>query len=250
MPVDATQDGPPRQPPLQALLRGWRILGGILAAQLLFLTLEWPMMGLLACGFIALFFGILAMRDFLAFLLLAGLGMLMVILQLALLETRVTPLSLLNPGAVLVPTAGLHIHPDARRATRRAAGRVRHFQVAALVPAGWEPGQPVPYWVLVVGGPGPARQPWAQPLAQAALAPALDIDEGRDLAREMAARWGSPMPDPPVMVLWVRDAAEVARRSRDRVVAIAVACLAAWPVLFSVALAWSAFSRHRARPSA
>ncbi|MBU8546607.1 MULTISPECIES: hypothetical protein [Roseomonadaceae] len=248
---DTTVAGWPPPTPgawLRGLLAGWVLLAATSAVMVLFLMLDWPFLGLLACAAFTLAGGARWLRHTLEGLLMFFLlAFAVVLFQFLLLETRMSPRALLDPTRMLVTTEGLHVQPIARAAVRRGRTVETHFQVAPVVPAGWAPGQPVPYWAFRASRRA-AQAPWSAPLDRAVLAPAINIADGRDLARGMAAEWGSPVEGAPVMILWAPDAAALARQSRATFLKVLLLGMAAWPVLIAgnwAVLAW----QRRARPS-
>lgn len=230
---------------LRGLLAGWVLLAATSAVMVLFLMLDWPTLGLVACAAFALAAGMKWLHHtFEGLLLFFLLAFAVVLFQFLLLETRMSPRALLDPASTLVTTEGLRVQPIARAALHRGRTVETHFRVAPVVPAGWEPGQPVPYWAFHASRRAP-QAPWSAPLDQAVLAPAINIADGRELARGMAAEWGSPVEGAPVMILWAGDAAALARQSRATFLKVLLVGMATWPVL--VAGNWAALAWQRRR---
>jgi len=244
MPPDG-QDLPEEWPtptPLQRLrgvVMGWLLMAATSGVMVLFLTLDWPLLGLLVCLAFAMIVGGLWLNcgpdGWAMFFLLA---FAVVVFQLPMLETRISPRALLQPSGMLVSTEGLQVHPYARSITlpgfQRGPVRVR---VAPVAPPGWAPGQPVPYWVTSSTGRAP-QAAWIMPQAWAVMAPPMQASDARGLAREMAAEWGSPMSSipffgAPVLIVWAEDPLALAEGSRAWFLRVLLLGMAVWPVLLA-----------------
>lgn len=224
---------------LRDVLAGWLLLAATSGVLLVFLTPDWPLLGLLACMGFAMMAGLkrtrLGFGPWLACVLLA---FAVVLFQTLMLETRISPRALLQPSGMLVATEGLRVHPYARSITIRGFQRAGvTVRVAPVAPPGWAPGQPVPYWVTSSTGRAP-QAAWTMPQARAVLAPPLHASDARALAREMAAEWGSPMSSIPVfgapaLIVWAEDPLALAEGSRAWFLRALLLGMAVWPVLLA-----------------
>jgi hypothetical protein len=229
----------PTRERLRGLFVGWLLLAANSGVMLLFLTLDWPILGFVACMAFAILAGLTRLRcGFDGWLIFILLAFAVVLFQTLKLETRISPRALLQPSAMLVSTEGLQVQPGARSVTI-ALGHRRPVtvQVAAVAAPGWMPGQPVPYWVITQTGGAPQRA-WTRPLDQAVLAPAVNVSDARALSREMAAGWGSPMSSipflgAPVMIVWAEDGLALVEATRAWFLRVLLVGMAVWPVLLA-----------------
>jgi hypothetical protein len=218
---------------------GWLLLAATSGVMVLFLALDWPLLGLLACMAFAMMAGIrwtrLVVGPWLICILLA---FAVVVCQLPMLETRISPRALLHPSGMLVSTKGLQVHPYARSITISGFPRApMTARVAPVAPPGCAPGQPVPYWVTSCSGRAP-QAAWVMPQARAVMAPAMQASDARSLARGMAAEWGSPMYSipflgAPVLIIWAEDPLALAEGAREVFLRVLLVGMAVWPVLLA-----------------
>lgn len=234
--------------PMRTLLAGWTVLLVASGVGLSLLWLDRPILGAVlggACGLLAL--RVVRVRGWLA-LPLVLLPPLMLTVQVGGYDTRLRPI-----GSAVVDTAGLTVRGDlaqaqaAERRGRYSRTAVTHW-LAPVVSADWQPGQPVPYWVVRTDAPGVPGPPqgersWDAPTPRALLAPAGWDERGQAMAAVLAANRGLTPPERVVPIRWTADADAALARARRLLAASLLVALALWTAAVLAAAAVKARRR-------
>lgn len=232
-----------------AVLRGWAVLLLASASALALLWLDRPLLALIAAGAAGVVSSRFVRPPGLSAPAMLVLPVIVATLQIGLFDTR-----LALTGSAVVVTDGLMVRTDLMRmeTRRRGSGPNRQtvrLQAAPVVPAGWTPADPVPFWAVRTIAM-PDRQPpagerdWREPVSRTLLAPAFGTGRMPALIAELAAQHGLPHPAAPVLIRWMADAETHLAVRRIALLWPLLGGMAVWAAALGMAAAMAARRRR------